>query len=33
MLVEITPHYCRVGSGTALFGNIVEARGGPAVLG
>lgn len=31
--VEITPHYCRVGSGTTLFGNIVEARGGPAVLG
>lgn len=33
MLVEITPHYCRIGSGTTLFGNIVEARGGPAVLG
>ncbi|MDF0674237.1 MAG: hypothetical protein P0120_07825 [Nitrospira sp.] len=33
MPVEITPHYCRIGSGTALFGNIVEARGGPAVLG
>ncbi|MGE3976964.1 MAG: hypothetical protein AB7F94_05190 [Nitrospira sp.] len=33
MLVEITPHYCRIGSGTALFGNIVEARGGPAILG
>jgi hypothetical protein len=33
VLVEITPHYCRIGSGTALFGNIVEARGGPAVLG
>lgn len=33
ILVEITPHYCRIGSGTALFGNIVEARGGPAVLG
>jgi hypothetical protein len=32
MLVEITPHYCRLGSHT-LFGNIVEARGGPAVLG
>lgn len=31
--VEITPHYCRIGSGAALFGNIVEARGGPAVLG
>lgn len=33
MPVEITPHYCRIGSGTALFGNIVEARGGPAILG
>jgi hypothetical protein len=33
MLVEITPHYCRIGSGTTLFGNIVEARGGPAILG
>lgn len=33
VLVEITPHYCRVGSGTTLFGNIVEARGGPAILG
>ena len=32
-LVEITPHYCRIGSGTALFGDIVEARGGPAILG
>jgi len=31
--VEITPHYCRIGSHTTLFGNIVEARGGPAVLG
>lgn len=33
MLIEITPHYCRIGSGTTLFGNIVEARGGPAILG
>lgn len=32
MLVEITPHYCRIGSGMTLFGNIVEARGGPAIL-
>ena len=31
--IEITPHYCRIGSGTTLFGNIVEARGGPAILG
>lgn len=33
MPVEITPHYCRIGSGTTLFGNIMEARGGPAILG
>ncbi|OQW32885.1 MAG: hypothetical protein A4E19_05905 [Nitrospira sp. SG-bin1] len=33
ILVEVTPHYCRVGSGTAFFGNIAEARGGPAILG
>jgi hypothetical protein len=33
MIVEITPHYCRIDSHTTLFGNIVEARGGPAVLG
>lgn len=31
--IEITPHYCRIGSGTALFGNVVEARGGSAILG
>jgi hypothetical protein len=33
ILIEITPHYCRIGSGTTLFGNIMEARGGPAILG
>jgi hypothetical protein len=32
-LVEITPHYCRIGSGTTLFGDIVENRGGTVVLG
>jgi hypothetical protein len=32
-LVEITPHYCRIGSGMTLFGNIVENRGGMVVLG
>ncbi|NJN69637.1 MAG: hypothetical protein HC801_04680 [Nitrospira sp.] len=31
--VEITPHYCRIGSGRTLFGDIVESRGGPAILG
>jgi len=32
-LVEITPHYCRIGSGMTLFGDIREARGGPVLLG
>ena len=32
-LVEITPHYCRIGSGMTLFGDIVENRGGMVVLG
>ncbi|MCP9439865.1 MAG: hypothetical protein NNA20_10785 [Nitrospira sp.] len=30
--VEITPHYCRLGSQATLFGEIVEARGGMIVL-
>jgi hypothetical protein len=32
-LVEITPHYCRIGSGITRFGDIVENRGGMAILG
>jgi hypothetical protein len=32
-LVEITPHYCRIGSGMTLFGDIAENRGGMVVLG
>jgi hypothetical protein len=31
--VEITSHYCRVGSGLAVFGEVFEARGGTAVIG
>jgi hypothetical protein len=31
--VEITPHYCRIGSGVTRFGDIVENRGGTVVLG
>lgn len=31
--VEITSHYCRIGSGMTLFGDIVENRGGMVVLG
>jgi hypothetical protein len=33
LLVEITSHYCRIGSHTTLFREIVEARGGPVILG
>ena len=33
ILVEITPHYCRIGSGTTRFGDIVENRGGMVALG
>ncbi len=33
MLLEITPHYCRIGSHTTLFREIVETRGGPVILG
>ena len=32
-LVQITPHYCRIGSGMTRFGDIVESRGGMVVLG
>jgi hypothetical protein len=31
--VEITPNFCRLGSGTTLFGDIVESRGGMVLLG
>lgn len=31
--VEVTPHYCRIGSGMTRFGDIVENRGGTVVLG
>lgn len=33
MLVNITPHYCRIGSGTTLFGDVSENKGGTMVLG
>jgi hypothetical protein len=32
-LVEITPHYCRIGAGTTRFGDIADNRGGTVVLG
>ncbi len=33
ILVEVTPHYCRIGSSMKLFGDIVENRGRTVVLG
>ena len=33
VLVDITPHYCRIGSGRTLFGDVVESRGRTVVLG
>ena len=32
-LIEITSHFCRVGSSQTLFGDVFEARGGIALLG
>lgn len=32
-LVDITPHYCRIGAGRTLFGDVVENRGRTVVLG
>jgi hypothetical protein len=32
-LVSISPHYCRIGSGLTLFGDVVESRGGTAAIG
>ena len=31
--VSISPHYCRIGTGLTMFGNVAECRGGMAVLG
>lgn len=33
ILVDITPHYCRIGSGTTLFGDVSENKGGSVALG
>lgn len=32
-LVAISPHYCRLGTGLTMFGDVIEARGGAAVIG
>ncbi len=31
-LVEISSHYCRVGGGATMFGDVMDARGGPVRL-
>lgn len=31
--ITISPHYCRIGTGLTLFGNVAENRGGSAVIG
>ena len=32
-LVSISPHYCRLGTALTMFGDVVESRGGTAVIG
>jgi hypothetical protein len=32
-VVSISPHYCRIGHGFTMFGDVVEGRGGTAALG
>ena len=32
-LVSISPHYCRIGSGLTIFGDVIESRGGAAAIG
>jgi hypothetical protein len=32
-VVSISPHFCRLGSGLTMFGDVVESRGGAAAIG
>lgn len=32
-LVSISPHYCRIGKGLTMFGEVVESRGASALIG
>jgi hypothetical protein len=32
-LVTVSPHYCRIGTGLTLFGDVAESRGGAAAIG
>jgi hypothetical protein len=31
-LVQVSPHYCRIGTGKTLFGDVTEGRGGTAAI-
>ncbi len=32
-LVTVSPHYCRIGTGLTIFGDVVESRGSTAIIG
>jgi hypothetical protein len=32
-VVSISPHYCRIGTGLTMFGDVVEGRGGTVAIG
>jgi hypothetical protein len=32
-LVTVSPHYCRIGTGLTLFGDVAESRGSAATIG
>jgi hypothetical protein len=32
-LVTVSPHYCRIGTGVTLFGDVAESRGSSAAIG
>jgi hypothetical protein len=32
-LVTVSPHYCRIGTGLTLFGDVAESRGSAAAIG
>jgi hypothetical protein len=32
-IVSISPHFCRIGTGLTMFGDVVEVRGGTAAIG
>jgi hypothetical protein len=32
-VVTVSPHYCRIGTGLTMFGDVAESRGNAAVIG